>query len=161
MNYLGTDILAQEAYFKALTDADPGLQGFVFESGEEISRLYEAVQQSDFNYPALVLFMPGIEMEDDAYGLIEAEQDNAFAILVKPADNSASDRNEAIKTAQLAAFRVIKQLRKDARSGRFELPLKRRWRIRPMSNVGPGRACGVLVDFKIITNANALVGSDD
>ncbi|MGV3560769.1 hypothetical protein [Larkinella arboricola] len=161
VTYLGTDIIAQKAYFQTIQQADGELTTFLFEAGEGTDVLVEASRSADFSYPALILFMPFIGLDDNLRGLIEAEQDNSFAVLYLPQQQTADGRDQAISLAQLAAFRVIRHLRKDARKGRFQIEEPRKWKIRPMTHVGPDNAVGVMVDFKIITNANALVGSDD
>lgn len=161
VTYLGTDIEAQKAYFGEIQQADGELTTFLFEAGEGTDVLTDASRSAGFSYPALILFMPMLLVSDNVKGLIEAQQDNSFAIVCLPAEQSAAGREQAISQAQLAAFRVIKKMRKDARRGRFTWEDPRRWKIRPMTHVGPDNACGVLVDFKITTNANALVGSDD
>lgn len=158
MNLIGSDIQAQQDFFEALVTADPGLNGFLFESGQDTDQLYEATQTGDLAYPALVLFAPEITIDDNGYGLLDAKQDNAFAVLFAPTDNGHQEQNTALKLAQLAAFRITKELRKAAKEGRFRIDLPVRWRYRPMYNVGPNRACGWMVDYKIITNANALIG---
>jgi hypothetical protein len=158
ITYLGTDIISQKDYFEQLVKTDEQLQSFLFEAGEEVTGMNEATKAPGFAFPALILFMPFVDIDDNGHGLIDAEQDNAFAILVKPVDRTEAARNQATADAQLMAFRIISQLRKDAKAGRFRLPEKRRWRVRPMSAVGQAQAYGVMVDFQVITNANALVG---
>ncbi len=161
MTYLASDILAQQEYFRQLVAKDDQLQTFLFEGGEDIEHFNEKSKAPDFQYPCLVLFMPMLEIDDPGYGNIDANQDNAFAILYMPTEDTDAARNEALQRGQLAAFRVIAQIRKDARSGIFRLPEERKWRVRPMSNVGPDKAHGSMVDFNIITNANAQVGFSD
>lgn len=161
ITYLGTDLIAQQAYFEGIQQADQELATFLFEAGEGTDVLMEASRASDFSYPALVLFMPGILLSDSAHGLIQATQDNSFAVLCLPTDSTSNALSEALSRAQSAVFRVIRQMRKDVRAGRYNWEDPRHWKIRPMTHVGPDNACGMMVDFKIITNANALVGSDD
>ncbi|GAB3911537.1 hypothetical protein GCM10028803_53230 [Larkinella knui] len=161
ITYLGTDIVAQKAYFQSIQEADDHLETFLFEAGEGTDVLVEASRTTGFSYPALILFMPNILLSDTAHGLIQATQDNSFAVLCLPADSTAHALSESISQAQSAVFRIIRQMRKDVRAGRYNWEDSRHWKIRPMTQVGPDRACGMMVDFKIITNANALVGSSD
>ncbi len=156
--YLGSDVISQKEYFEQLVEKDPDLQSFLFEAGEDVSGLDEATKAPGFGFPLLVLFMPFVDIDDNGYGVIDAEQDNAFAILVKPTDRTEAARNQAVADAQVMAFRIIGQIRKDAKAGRFRLPDKRHWRVRPMGKVGSAQAFGVMVDFQFITNANAQVG---
>lgn len=158
MNFIGSDIQAQEDLFQQFVTKDSELQGFLFESGEDTDQLYEATQAGTLLYPALVLFAPELLIDDNGYGLLDANQSNAFAILFAPEDITPQERNAKSKLAQLAAFRITRQIRKAAKEGKFRIDLPVKWRYRPMYNVGPNRAVGWMVEFKIVTNANALIG---
>lgn len=155
---LQSDIVSLEAYMEELVAQDPEIRTLVLETSNnpfEMER-FEAQSKTDaFNYPAMAMLMPVITGEDNGMHDFEARQEIAFALLY-PTDDSHSQKLQYFKAAQLAGWRFIKCLRRDAKKGRFRME-KLSYKMAPFE-YGSDNCVGCYVVISIITNTNPQIG---
>jgi hypothetical protein len=161
MEALNSDIVAIESYFAGLVAEDPGLQSFVLETSNdpfEMERFNAVSRQDDFAYPALVLFMPVITGDDNSMHNFEASQEMAYAIL-DATDDSHEQKLEKHRDGQLAAWRILKALRRDSKAGKFRMD-RMGYKLAPFE-YGNDNCVGHYCVVTLITSTNALIGRDD
>lgn len=159
MQLLASDIISLENYFTEVVDADPEIISCVLETSNnpfEMER-FDAVSKMDyFSYPALVLLMPVISGDDNGMHNFEAKQELAFALMF-PTDGSHQEKLENHKLAQLAAWRMIKTLRRDSKAGRFRMD-SLSYKMAPIE-YGSDNCVGQYLVVTLITSTNSLIGS--
>ena len=158
MQVLASDIVSLEAYFTQLLEEDPELRTFVLETSNnpfEMERFDALGKTNDFAYPAMVLMMPVISGEDNGMHNFEARQELAFAILY-PTDGSFSEKLANHKLAQLAAWRILRCLRRDSKAGKFRLD-SLGYKLAPFE-YGTDNCVGQYAVLTLITSTNTLIG---
>jgi len=156
---LQSDIISLEEYIHSLVTADPEINSFVLETGSnpfEMTRFDSEAKTNNFSYPALAMLMPVITGDDNEMHNFEAKQEVAIAILY-PADDTHQKKLEAYKKAQLAAWRILKCLRRDAKTGSFRMD-KMSYKMAPFE-YGSDGSVGQYLVLVLITSTNALIGS--
>lgn len=155
---ISSDIVSLETYFKGLVTEDPELGSHVLEtSGNpfELEHFESSSRLDGFQYPALIQLLPIISGSDNAMHNFEAEQEVAFCVLY-PTDNSQEQKVDRHKKAQLAAWRMIKALRRDSKVGKFRLdPVA--YKMAPIE-YGTDNCVGQYVIITLITGTNSLIG---
>ncbi|MCE6987479.1 hypothetical protein LZG72_00135 [Dyadobacter sp. CY323] len=150
--------MSLESYFADLVAQDPEINSIVLETSNnpfEMERFDSESKADGFSYPAMAMLMPIITGDDNGMHDFEAKQEVAFSILY-PTDNSHADKLPKYKLAQLAAWRFIRYLRRDAKAGRFRFD-KMSYKMAPFE-YGSDNSVGVYVVLTLITNTNALIG---
>ena len=155
---LQSDIVSLEAYFQGLVTADPEINSFVLETGNnpfEMERFDSEAKTNGFNYPAMAMLMPVISGDDNGMHNFEARQEVAFALLY-PTDGTHDIKLEKYKLAQLAAWRFIKYLRRDSKAGKFRID-KLSYKMAPFE-YGSDGCVGQYVIITMITSTNSQIG---
>ncbi|WP_031527019.1 hypothetical protein [Dyadobacter crusticola] len=155
---LQSDVVSMEAYFSALVAEDPELKTLVLETSNspfEMERFNEVAKTDEFSFPALALLMPVITGDDNEMGNFEAKQDVGFCILY-PTDKSHDGRLAGFKLGQMAAWRILRCLRRDSKNRTFRLE-KLYYKMAPWE-YGTDGAVGYYVVITMITSTNELVG---
>lgn len=155
---LQSDIVSLEAYLASLVAADPEINTLVLETSNnpfEMERFDEQAKTDAFQYPAMAMLFPVITGEDNGMHDFEARQEVAFALLY-PTDNSHDQKLEKFKLAQLAGWRFIKCLRRDAKKGCFRME-KLSYKMAPFE-YGSDNCVGCYVVISILTNTNGQIG---
>lgn len=158
MSALQSDIISLENYFEGLVAQDPELKTLVLETSNnpmEMERFNEVSKSKAFSYPALAMLMPVITGDDNEMGNFEAKQELGFCTLYANG-KSHDQRMEGFKLGQLAAWRIIKCLRRDWKKGEFRLE-KLYYKMAPFE-YGSDGAVGYYVVATIITSTNQLIG---
>lgn len=161
MNILDSDIVAIEAYFQSLVDEDQILRSFILETSNdpfEMERFNAVSKQDSFEYPCLVLLMPAITGDDNSMHDFEARQEMAYAVL-DATDNSHEQKLEKYKTGQMAAWRILKALRRDGKAGKFRMD-RLAYKMAPFE-YGTDNCVGQYCVITMITSTNSLIGRDE
>lgn len=156
---LQSDIVSLEDYFKGLVNQDPELHSYVLETSNnpfEMERFNEEAKTDAFRYPALAMLMPVITGDDNEMHNFEAKQEIGFCILYST-DKSHAERLASFKKAQLAAWRILKAMRRDSKERIFRLE-KFYYKLAPFE-YGSDGAVGYYVVITMITSTNSLVGA--
>lgn len=156
---LQSDIVSLEGYFTGLVNQDPELHSFVLETSNspfEMERFNEVAKTNEFSYPALAMLMPVITGDDNEMHNFEAKQEVGFCILYSN-DKSHDDRMAAFKKAQLAAWRILRGIRRDSKQRIFRLE-KLYYKLAPFE-YGSDGAVGYYAVVTMITSTNNLIGA--
>lgn len=158
MELLASDIVSLEAYFTALVSEDPEINTFILETGNnpfEMERFDTEAKTDAFAYPAMAMLMPVVSGDDNGMHDFEARQDIAFALLY-PGNETSQEMLQNYKSAQLAAWRFIRCLRRDSKSGKFRIE-KMSYKMAPFE-YGTDNCVGQYVIITLITSTNSLIG---
>lgn len=156
---LQSDIVSLEGYFSGLVDQDPELNTLVLETSNnpfEMERFNQVAKTNAFSYPALAMLMPVITGDDNESHNFEAKQEVGFCILYS-SEKDHDSRLASFKKAQMAAWRIIKALRRDSKKRVFRLE-KLYYKLAPFE-YGSDGAVGYYAVVTMITSTNNLIGA--
>jgi hypothetical protein len=155
---LASDIVSLESYFETLVSEDQEINSYVLETGNDpfsMERFDAEARTNAFSYPAMAMLMPVVSGDDNGMHDFEARQDIAFALLY-PGNSTNAEKLANYKSAQMAAWRFIRCLRRDSKAGKFRIE-KLSYKMAPFE-YGTDNCVGQYVIITLITSTNSLIG---